>query len=175
MKTFLIFVILGALHYCTGLSLYLNAAIYRLVGTAPVIATSPDGQTTTSILGPSAPIPDWVPRLSDEVVLSASQSFTKPTGTKSGTLDVVTRLPLGEIRKYYLERLEVAGFVMKDEGLGSIDGRTARVLSVAGTLRGQRREADERVFVNIRGEEGFVLRTRAVQIVWRDGAFGAPN
>ncbi|MBV9153405.1 MAG: hypothetical protein JO204_16690, partial [Alphaproteobacteria bacterium] len=68
---------------------------------------------------------------------------------------------------FYRSRLEATGFTVDDYGRMGLNPAAAAYLGVDGTLAGKRPATDDVVVIQIRDEEGILLRTRLLQLQWR--------
>ena len=92
-------------------------------------------------------------------------STNAPSGV--GLLDLAVHGSLDEVRDFYRMRLEAEGFAVEDLGTLGLNAAAADYLGVAGTLSAKRQNTDDSVAVQIRTEEGVVVRSRLVQLSWR--------
>ena len=64
-------------------------------------------------------------------------------------------------------RLAAAGFTVDDLGTQGLNAAAAAYLGIAGTLVGKRSSTDDVLTIQIRDEEGILLRSRLLQLNWR--------
>ena len=138
----------------------------RVNGTWSGDAVEHDGSITHMQFGPDLPRPDWVPVYPGALIAQGSNltSARFPSGVHS--LDVSTRDPLDDIKRFYVARLEEAGFKVRDLGTYPTDARTAAFLRLDSTLYAERPATDDRIAIQIRTPEG-LLAARLLQLQWR--------
>jgi hypothetical protein len=149
---------------------YAAAIIFRVMGPWSADAIEADGSVTHMEFGTHLARPDWVPVPSDATIVQASRltSAAEPTGFSG--LELATRMPLDDVKRFYTTELQSAGFTVTDHGLGTLDPATARFLGIDGTLVATRAATADMITVQIRSPEGLVVPSRLLQINWRKAA-----
>jgi hypothetical protein len=125
-----------------------------------------DGSRTEISFDRNMKVPAFVPVFRDARVVQASHVVNQKQGHDVSILDVATRQSLAEIKRACRDHLERAGFLIKDEGLGSMNAPTAAYLGVANMLTAARKASGDEIWITIRTPEG-VLRTTLVEMRWR--------
>ncbi len=138
------------------------------MGTTTATFYEADGTTSSAVIGPAAPRPDWLPLDEGAMIASASRWIGQAQFKDAGGVDLLTHSSLEALKKYYSEALTAQGFAVEDYGLGDLNPATADYLGIAGTLLAEKREARLEVSVTFRTPEGLLLRPRFVQIAWRE-------
>jgi hypothetical protein len=138
---------------------YLGLVIFRMVGTETVIAYEADGTARSFVVGPDAPLPDWLPRMPRSLTLSAAHWLD---GSGAGGHDVIAHASPDAIEKFYGDELSAAGFVMTTTPLRP----EYAMLGIAGGVSGRRERDSLEINIIIRSRESFVSPARAVQINW---------
>ena len=88
-----------------------------------------------------------------------------PSGV--GFLELAVHGSAEAVRDFYQSRLAAAGFTVSDLGTQGLNAAAAAYLGVDGTLVGKRPATDDVLVVQIRGEEGILVRSRLLQLNWR--------
>jgi hypothetical protein len=70
------------------------------------------------------------------------------------------------VKRFYVDRLTASGFVVVDNGIGSLNPLTAGFLGIAGSLSGRRAATDDQIDIVIRAPEG-LIGSRPLQLQWR--------
>jgi len=146
---------------------YATAILYRVMGPWSADAIEADGSVTHMEFGTHLARPDWVPVPSDATIVQASRLTSAAAPEGFNGLDLTTREPLDDIKRFYTTQLESAGFAVTDEGIGPLNPATARYLGIDGTLIGIRAATADTITVQIRSPEGILVPSRLLQIHWR--------
>jgi hypothetical protein len=139
-----------------------TALFYGMIGPWSAVALEPDGTRTHMAFGPDLPRPEWVPVLPGAAVVQSSRLRRETSPAEFGSLDVATRAPLDEIRRFYRDRLRETGFEVADRDPGPHDTTVFGITAILSA----RRTTGEEVQVIIRVPEGLVP-SRLVQLTWR--------
>ena len=127
----------------------------------------------TAISGPAAPRPDWVPVLPGATISNAYQ-VTSGNLDGVGMVYLATRASLDDIKRFYTRSLTNLGFQVRDDGYGILTPEGAEFFGLAGTLIAERpvtsHEAYKYVAVQIRTEDGWLVRSRSLTVLWRKTA-----
>ena len=148
----------------------LDIVIGWSLGTHTVVYDSGRVGEYTAITGPAAPLPAWVPILPHAVITHASQVTSgMPDGV--GMVDLATRASLDDIKNFYTRSLTDLGFVVRDDGFGILTPEGAEFFGLAGTLFAERPGTSDEdykyVAVQIRTEDGWLVRSRSLMVQWR--------
>jgi hypothetical protein len=161
--------LLGALFGSPYAAAILNSAM----GPWSADAYHADGTVSHMEFGLHLPRPDWVPVPRDATLVQAARVTSATQPTDFHTLDLMTRQPLDEIKRFYTTQLQAAGFAVTDLGLGPLNPAAAQFLGIDGTLQGERAATHETVAIQIRSPEGVVAPARLLQIQWHTAAVSA--
>jgi hypothetical protein len=160
-----LFVILLILALVFGAS-YAGALLSRLMGPWEAVAIERDGSTTHMAFGPNLPRPEWVPVYPGATVVQASRSTSARMPSGVHMLELATRAPYDDVRRFYEQRLAVEGFAVADSMPPTLNPATATFLGIAGSLSATRARTDDRIDVVIRTPDG-LIPSRLLQITWR--------
>lgn len=144
-------------------ALLLNRAMGAWSGTA----VEQDGSVTHMVFDPNLPPADFVPVFPGASVVQSSRLVSKYAPSGFGSLDLAVHGSAEAVRDFYRSRLEAQGFIVDDLGTSWLNPAAAAYLGIALTLAAKRPASDDSVVVQIRTEEGLIVRTRLVQISWR--------
>jgi len=97
------------------------------------------------------------------VQASTLTSGRAPSGFHS--LDIATRASLDDVKRFYTDALNAAGFAVDDLGIAPLNPATAALLGIDGTLSGKREATDDAIAVQIRAADG-LIPSRLLQIRW---------
>ena len=162
-RFFFVLVLIAALFGSPYAALVLN----RVMGPWTASAIEQDGSVTQMSFNQDLPPPDYVPVFPGASVVQASRVVSQQFPSGVGFVELAVHGSADEVRDFYRSRLEASGFAVDDLGTQGLNPATATYLGVAGTLAGKRPGTDDVVVVQIRTEEGIVLRSRLVQLSWR--------
>lgn len=163
-----------ALSFLTGLGNYVSALIYRVLGTSPVTYQDGVGIMRTTILGPAAPQPGWVPRPEGSLIVTASRNTELVSGRQAGGMHLATRMSKDQLSRFFKERLQTEGFVVTAEDSDIIHPTTARALGYEGMVHASHPEKGWHFRLTIATPSGFVLQSRMVGLLWWDWPFEPP-
>ena len=104
---------------------YAAWVVGRVNGTWSGDAIEQDGSRTHMEFGTELPRPDWVPVYPGALIAQASRVTSAKAPSGVHMLDISTRDPLPDIKRFYLGALEDAGFKVRDLGTYPMDARTA--------------------------------------------------
>ena len=161
-----VFGILVAIALAAGYP-YAALILYRVIGTNTVVFTEHDGIQRTLVSGPSAPRPDWVPRLPGALTVQAAHWLPSPGREIAGSVDLLTHKSVDDIKRFYLDGLEAAGFDARDIGYGYLNAGAAAFLGIDNQLLGYRGASDVTISVTTNAPSGLLLRPRIVHIHWQ--------
>lgn len=130
------------------------------------MAVSHDGTVSTITSNIAMPPPAWLVLPPKALVSSSLRTRFNNTRDTRGSLDCVVPMELPALKTYFTDSLTAQGFVVKDDGFGPIDEKTAAVLDIAGNMSAHRATGEE-VFIHFRGIEGFFRKARQIQIGWK--------
>jgi hypothetical protein len=146
---------------------YASLIIYRVIGTNTVVFTEHDGVQRSLIMGPDAPRPEWLPVLPRSIVVQAGHWLPSPGREVAGDLELLTHKNVDEIKRFYLDRLNAAGFEMRDIGFGPLNALTAAYLGIDNSLLGYQRATKLAITVTTRSADGWLFASRIVQVHWQ--------
>jgi hypothetical protein len=170
MRGRLLFGILLALSMAVGYP-YAALVLNRIIGTNTVVFVERDGLQRSLIMGPDAPRPAWLPILPRSLIIQAGHWLPSPGREVAGDVELLTHKDVEQIKRFYLDGLNAAGFQMQDVGYGTLNAPTAAYLGIDNMLHGYRSDTKLTITVTTRSSGGLILPSRAVQIHWqtRDG------
>jgi hypothetical protein len=144
---------------------YASIIVNAVIGPWSATALEHDGSVTGMQFGQHLPRPEWVPVYPDAAIIQAST--VSQAGRPSGfhTLDIATRAPLEDIKRFYVDRLTASGFEVADLGLMTLNPLTARMLGMDGTLSAKRAATDDMITIQIRTPDG-LIPSRTLQLQW---------
>jgi hypothetical protein len=145
---------------------YASAFLFQVMGPWTAVGIQHDGTATFMEFGAHLPRPEWVPVYPGATVAQASRitSPSMPSGFHG--LDLATRASFEEIRRFYVERLETAGFEVTDHGIGALNPATAAYLGIAGMLSARRAATGDEFNLTIGTPDG-LFGSRLIQSQWR--------
>jgi hypothetical protein len=146
---------------------YASLIVNRIIGMNTVVFTEHDGRQRTLISGPDAPRPEWLPVLPRSFIVQAGHWVPSPGREIAGDLELLTHKNVEEIKRFYLDGLNAAGFDTRDIGYGPLNPLTAAALGIANMLQGHRSDGDLTITVTIHTADGFILPSRTVKIHWQ--------
>jgi hypothetical protein len=146
---------------------YAALVLNRAVGPWSATGTEQDGSTTAFQFDPNMPPAEFVPVFPGASVVQSSRVVSQAAPSGVGFLDLAVRASAAEVRDFYRSRWEAAGFAVDDLGTMGLNPAAAAYLGLDGTLVAKRAATDDVVMMQIRGEEGVLLRSRALQLQWR--------
>jgi len=146
---------------------YGGLLLNRAMGPRSATLTHHDGSVSHQYYDQDRPPPDFVPMFPGASVVQSVLIFKNDAPSGVGLLDLAVHGSLDEVRDFYRMRLEAQGFAVEDLGTAGLNAAAADYLGVAGVLYAKRPETDDSLGVQIRTEEGIVLRSRLVQVSWR--------
>jgi hypothetical protein len=146
---------------------YASLIVNRIIGTNTVVFTEHDGVQRTLISGPDAPRPAWVPVLPRSFIVHAGHWVPSPGREIAGDLELLTHKNIEEIKRFYLQALNAAGFDIHDIGYGPLNPLTAAYLGIGNMLQGHRSDGDLTITVTTNTADGFILPSRMVKIHWQ--------
>ena len=144
---------------------YAGLVLYRLLGTTTVAMVEHDGTPRSMIMGPAAPLPEWLPQLPRGWTVTAAHWHPSPGRPIAGGQEVLTHTSVDEVKRFYAAALAEAGFAMRDDGIGTLTPPVAAYLGIDNTLVGTR---DDGLVISVvtRSAGGLILPSRIVQINW---------
>ena len=146
---------------------YAALVINRVLGTTTVVFTERDGVQRSLIMGPDAPRPEWLPILPRSLIVQAGHWVPSPGREIAGDVELLTHKAVEDIKRFYLDRLNAAGFDMRDIGYGPLNTSAAVYLGVDNTLLGYQSATKLTVSVTTRSPGGLLFPSRTVQIHWQ--------
>ncbi len=162
----LFFGILVAIAVTAGYP-YAALVLFRLIGTNTVVLTEHDGVQRTLVSGPAAPRPGWVPVLPGAFTIQAAYWLPSTGREIAGSVDLLTHKSVDDIKRFYLDGLEAAGFDARDIGYGYLNAGAAAFFGVDNELLGYGGKSDLTISVTTNAPSGFLLRPRTVHIQWQ--------
>ena len=126
-----------------------------------------DGSVSQVSFDPSMPPADFVPVFPGALVVQSSRLVSQDAPSGVGFLELTVHGSAEAVRDFYQARLAAAGFTVSDLGTQGLNAAAAAYLGVDGTLVGKRPATDDVLVVQIRGEEGILIRSRLLQLNWR--------
>jgi hypothetical protein len=164
MRRFLLWLVLIAVLFGSPYAaLFLN----RVMGPWTANAIEHDGSVTHMSFDQNLPPPAYLPVFPGASVVQATHLVSQQFPSGVGALELAVHGSADEVREFYRSHLEASGFTVDDLGTQGLNAAAATYLGVAGTLAAKRPDSDDAVTVNIRTEDGIVLRSRLVQVSWR--------
>jgi hypothetical protein len=146
---------------------YAALIINRVIGTNTVVFTKHNGLQRTLVMGPGAPRPDRLPTLPQSLVVQGAHWLPSPGREIAGDLELLTHKGVDEIKRFYLDALNAAGFDTSDIGYGTLNAPAAAYLGIANMLEGYRSDTDLTITVTTRTLDGLIFPSRTVQIHWQ--------
>lgn len=126
-----------------------------------------DGSVSSLRFDPDMPPPDFVPVFPGARVVQSSRLVSKDAPSGVGFLELAVHGSAAEVRDFYQTHLMAGGFTVDDLGTQGLNAAAAAYLGLDGTIVGKRSATDDVVTVQIRSEEGILLRSRLLQLNWR--------
>lgn len=146
---------------------YAGLVLNRVMGSWSATATEHDGSVTTMVFDRNMPPADFVPVFPGGSVVQSSRVVSAAAPSGVGFLDLAVHASAAEVRDFYRSQWEAAGFAVDDLGTMGLNPAAAAYLGVDGALVAKRAATDDVVSVQIRSEEGILLRSRLLQVQWR--------
>jgi hypothetical protein len=163
MRRFLLGLVLITLFFGSP---YAALLFNRAIGPWSATAVEQDGSTTSMQFNRDMPAADFVPVFPGASVVQSSRVVSAAAPSGVGFLELAVRASAAEVRNFYRSQWEAAGFTVDDLGTIGLNPATAAYLGVDGALL-KRPATDDVVAIQIRGEEGVLLRSRGLQLQWR--------
>jgi len=126
-----------------------------------------DGSLTHMRFDPAMPPADFVPLFPGAQVIQSTRVMTKDAPSGVGMLDLSVHGSADAVRDFYRARLEATGFTVSELVVPNLNAATAAVLGLDGGLIAKRTATDDILTLQIRTEEGLLVRSRALQLIWR--------
>src|SRR5438067_100813 len=164
MRRFLLGLVLLAVLFGSP---YAALVLNQVMGSWSATAIEQDGSVTQMTFDPNLPRPDFVPVFPSASIVQSSRVVSKAAPSGVGFLELAVHGSAEEVRDFYQARLVAAGFTVDDLGLQGLNPATAAYLGMDGTLVGKRPATDDVLTIQIRDEEGILLRSRLLQLSWR--------
>ena len=164
MRRFLLGLVLLAVLFGSP---YAALVLNQVMGAWSATGIEQDGSITQFTFDPNLPRPDFVPVFPGASIVQSSRVVSKAAPSGVGVLELTVQGSAEEVRNFYQARLAATGFTVDDLGLQGLNAATAAYLGVAGTLVGKRSSTDDVLTIQIRDEEGILLRSRLLQLSWR--------
>jgi hypothetical protein len=164
MRRFLLGLVLLAVLFGSP---YAALVLNQVMGAWSATAIEQDGSVTQMTFDPNMPPPDFLPVFPGASVVQSSRVVSKDAPSGVGFLELAVHGSAEEVRDFYQARLAATGFTVDDLGTQGLNAATAAYLGLAGTLVGKRASTDDVLTIQIRGEEGILLRSRLLQLNWR--------
>ena len=164
MRRFLFSLILIAVLFGSPYAAWL---LNRVMGPWSAGLGERDGSVSQLHFDPSMPPADFVPVFPGASVVQSSRLVSKDAPSGVGFLELAVHGSAEEVRGFYKARLAAGGFTVDDLGTQGLNAAAAAYLGVAGTLVGKRPSTDDVLTIQIRDEEGVLLRSRLLQLSWR--------
>ena len=165
-RLYLFFAFLLVVYVAFG-SPYAALLMNRAMGPWSASAVHHDGTVSRQYYDMDRPPPAFVPVYPGASVVESVLIFNNDAPSGVGSLDLAVHGSLDEVRDFYRTRLEAQGFTVADLGTPGLNAATAEYLGIAGVLYAKRPETDDSVGVQIRTEEGAIVRSRLVELSWR--------
>jgi hypothetical protein len=163
-RLFLLLLLVVALMYGSP---YAALLLNRVMGPWSADAVEHDGSVTHMVFDANLPPADFIPVFPGASVVQSSRLVSEYAPSGFNSLELAVHGSAATVRDFYRARLEAEGFVVDDLGTQGLNTAAAAYLGVAGTLTAKRARTDDTVVVQIRTDEGLIVRTRLVQISWR--------
>ncbi len=164
MRRFLLALVLLAVLFGSP---YAAMILNHAMGPWSAIGIEQDGSTTAMQFDPNMPPADFVPVFPGASVVQSSRLVSKEAPSGVGFLELAVHGSAEEVRDFYKARLADGGFTVDDLGTQGLNAAAAAYLGVAGTLVRKRPSTDDVLTIQIRDEEGVLLRSRLLQLSWR--------
>ncbi len=142
---------------------YAALALNILQGPWSASGIEHDGSVTSMVFDRNLPRPSWMPVPPGATVVEASHLVNARQGRDYQSFDVTSHDSLEGLRSFYMQKLQAAGFAVKDHGTGTLNARAADYLGIGDTLSATRR--GDAVNVTIGTPEG-IFRARSVHLGW---------
>jgi hypothetical protein len=165
-RLYLFFAFLLVVYLAFG-SPYAALLLNRAMGPWDATLTHHDGSISHQYYDQDRAPPDFIPMFPGASVVQSVLVFKNDAPSGVGLLDLAVHGSTDEVRDFYRSRLEGSGFMVEDLGTQGLNAATAAYLGVADVLFAKRPETDDSVGIQIRTEEGVIVRSRLVQVSWR--------
>jgi|GEM_PF-4357377 len=142
---------------------YLALAMGRWSGTG----VHADGTVSTFTSDIRLKPPSWLTLPPGALVSAATRTDFKNKPGKGGTIEFVVPMDVPALRAFFTTTLTSQGFIVTDDGLGTMDPATARAIGVAGLMSARRASGGEFVAIKFREEEGWFRKKQQVQLGWK--------
>jgi hypothetical protein len=146
---------------------YGAAALNWVIGPWEATAIEQDGSVTHMRFDASMAPAEFVPLFPGAQVIQSTRVMTKDAPSGVGMLDLNVRGSADAVREFYRARLEAAGFRVSEMVIPDLNPATAALLGLDGGLVAKRAATDDILTLQIRTEEGLLIRSRALQLAWR--------
>ena len=146
---------------------YAAALLNRAMGPWTATAVERDGSRTFMRFDPDLAPPDFIPVFPGARVVQSSRVVSQAAPGGVGLLELAANGTLDEVQSFYRSRLQAGGFTVLDLGTQGLNDATAAYLGLDRTLVGKRPASDDIVTIQIRSEEGILMRSRLLQLSWR--------
>ncbi len=141
--------------------------ISRALGPFTAQAVHHDGTVSTMYSDVTMPLPPWLTLPPGARIAAATTTHFNNTPDTGGTVDFVVPMDVDALKRFFTTTLTQQGFAVQDKGLGPIDARTAAAIGVSGELGATRARTGELVRIVLREEEGWLRKSRQVQLGWQ--------
>lgn len=148
-------------------SSYAASMLNWAMGPWEATAIEQDGSLTHMRFDPGMPPPDFVPLFPGARVVQSARIVSQAAPSGIDSLDLTVSGSADEVRAFYRARLEASGFVVSELVVPNLNPMTAAYLGLDGGLVAKRAATDDILTLQIRTEEGLLIRSRALQLMWR--------
>jgi hypothetical protein len=146
-------------------SAYGALVLNRAMGPWEATGIQQDGSLTHMRFDPGMAPADFVPLFPGAQIVQSGRVLFKEAPSGVGLLDLTVRGSAEEVKDFYRARLEAAGFAVSDLVVPNLDPATAAHLGLDGGLVAKRAATDDILTLQIRTEEGLLIRSRPLQLI----------
>ena len=126
-----------------------------------------DGSVSQVYFDRNMPPADFVPVFPGAAVVQSSRLVSHDAPSGVGFLELAVQASADRVRDFYRSQLEAAGFSVADLGTVGLNAAAARFIGTDGTMVGKRPATDDVLTVQIGTEEGVLVRSRMLHLIWR--------
>src|SRR5947209_10424941 len=102
-----------------------SAILFSFMGPWTAVGIEQDGSATHMAFGQILPRPEWVPVYPGARIVQASRVTAAHSPSGFHSLDIATRTSLEEVKRFYTDALNAAGFAVDDLGIAPLNPATA--------------------------------------------------
>jgi hypothetical protein len=148
-------------------SSYAATVLNWAMGSWEATAIEQDGTLTHMRVDPGMRPPDFVPLFPGAQIVQSARIVSQAAPSGIDSLDLTVRGSADEVRVFYRTQLEGSGFVVSELVVPNLNPMTAAYLGLDGGLVAKRAASDDILTLQIRTEEGLLIRSRPLHLSWR--------